>query len=122
MTSGQPRTSAWVKGLAIKGAAPSGKPSRASPQLWGCRGEGGAEAFGGGDTPGEGLHPRGGVQLGKGAPLGEGMFQRGGACPWGRACCGGTPFSPGLHGARLAGVHIPDVAGWVNKELELGQR
>lgn len=33
---------------------------------------------------------------------------------------GGIPFSPGLHGASLAGVHIPDIAGWVNKELKLG--
>lgn len=54
---------------------------------------------------------------------GEKQAQGGGASHRRRACLwGGPPFSPGLHGASLAGVHIPDVAGRVNKELKLGQR
>lgn len=71
---------------------------------------------------------KGYTQGGRVVQFGEGCPPRGGACPWGRGIpqeegmpVGGPTFSPGLHSARLTGVHIPDVAGHVSEELKLGQ-
>lgn len=120
---GQPCTSAWVKGLATKGQPPLEIPLGSAHSCGAADGEGGAEAFGGRDIPGEGYTQGGGVQFGKGCLLGERHVPKGRSIPQEEGCLwGGPPFSPGLHGASLAGVHIPDVAGWVNKELKLGQR
>lgn len=69
-----------------------------------------------------------GEQQGRGRPVGGGASPRGRDTQWeeGHARGRGTTavantFSPGLHGPGLTGVQVPDIVGWVNKELKLWQ-
>ena len=67
--------------------------------------------------PGGGVSPREEACLGGRA----GVSWAGRAHGWKGSNIVAASFSPGLHSAGFTCVQVPDISGWVNKELKLRQ-